>query len=144
MIHTIEVIGEPYGWPRPRRSKSGGVYTPHGKWTEWRKAVTLAALDQFRADPILGPVRLSVVYRLPRPRGHFGTGRNASRLRPSAPRLWHTNKPDRDNLNKGTKDGLTDARVWADDSQVCTGPCDKVWAQPGELPGATITVEEIE
>lgn len=143
---TIEVEGEPVGWPRPRARSMGKhatVYTPKGRWHDWKNAVMTACLEQYDDAPMTGPIEMTVVYRMPRPKGHWGTGKNSDRIRPSAPRWWHTQTPDRDNLDKGTKDGITKARVWADDCQVCHGPSTKIWCPANEHPGATITIREL-
>lgn len=55
-----------------------------------------------------------------RPEGHYGTGRNANMLKPSAP--YHSGgKPDRDNADKILLDTITRVKFWVDDARVCDG-----------------------
>lgn len=105
----------------------------------WRQAI-IDATRAANAEPMLtGPVYVGLIFIMPRPASHYGTGRNAGQLKPGAPR-WHTSKPDRDKLERAALDALTDAGVWRDDAQVVDGPVSKVYAQPGEEPGAIIEV----
>ena len=85
----------------------------------WRESIRAAALAAMGDDwtPITGPVTVDLTFLLPRPKGHFGTGRNAGKLRDSAP-THHTTKPDLDKLIRAVLDALTSAGVWGDDSQV--------------------------
>ncbi|MBI1324395.1 RusA family crossover junction endodeoxyribonuclease [bacterium] len=73
------------------------------------------------------PVWLSLEFGFVRPKGHFGTGRNAGVLKESAPRWPTTRNGDRTNCLKSTEDALTGI-VWSDDSQVVDGPVRKVYA----------------
>jgi Holliday junction resolvase RusA-like endonuclease len=64
------------------------------------------------------------------------------------PRLRHTAKPDRDNLDKCVLDALTQSGVLADDKQACAGEVVKFVAAGGEQPHVVIRVtplpEEVE
>lgn len=62
------------------------------------------------------PVVVSLWFWRRRPRSHFGTGRNADKIKPSAP-LYPTSPPDIDKLTRAALDALTGV-AWADDAQV--------------------------
>jgi Holliday junction resolvase RusA-like endonuclease len=53
-------------------------------------------------------------------------------------------RPDLDKLLRSTLDGLTDAGVWRDDSQVVSISAAKVYAKNGDTPGVIIEVEGAE
>lgn len=84
----------------------------------------MAALRMFAAktaseagwEPATGPIVLHVDFVFTRPKGHFGTGKNAAVVKPSAPKHV-TVKPDLTNLIKTTEDALTGI-AWRDDSQI--------------------------
>lgn len=111
------------GVPAPQGSKR---HVGHGVMIEsskaagpWRERIALAAaVAMDGAAPLDGPIELRVRFLLPRPRGHYGSGRNAQRVRPSAPARPST-RPDVDKLLRAVLDALT-AVVFRDDSQVCT------------------------
>lgn len=88
--------------------------------------------------PLEGAVRLEVVFRLPRPKGHYRSGRNASQVRPSAP-LYPMVKPDATKLLRAVEDALTGI-LWRDDAQVVHQTVEKVYSA---TPGAVIRVEAI-
>jgi Holliday junction resolvase RusA-like endonuclease len=123
-----------HGKPAPQGSKrafavrgKGGVPTgrvaviesSHDRVKSWRQAVIDAALVTHTPHdwPLTGPLRIGVVFALPRPKGHYRTGKNASQLRDTAPR-YPAGVPDLSKLLRSTEDALTDAGVWRDDSQV--------------------------
>jgi Holliday junction resolvase RusA-like endonuclease len=82
---------------------------------------------------------LCIEFRMPRPKGHYGSGRNADALKPSVPRE-HVCTPDLDNLIKAVMDAMTVSGWWVDDSQVVEfGRMSKRWASKGDA-GATITI----
>jgi crossover junction endodeoxyribonuclease RusA len=116
----------------------------------WRADIRQAALDALAVpDPGMGSyderrvaaIALEVTFVIGRPAGHYGTGRNAGRLRPSAPE-HPTTQPDLDKLVRAVKDALTSASVWRDDSQVVETLSRKVYPSPNYLPhpGAIIHV----
>lgn len=109
----------------------------------WRDAVTAAASVEWGGAPALAvPVWASLSFYLPRPAGHFGTGRNAGTLRPSAP-TWPGVKPDLDKLVRAVFDSLTAAGVWTDDAR-CVGVSAWKFYADGRAPGVALTVEEVE
>jgi Holliday junction resolvase RusA-like endonuclease len=160
LVFTVHATPAPQGSKTPRVSKKGKPYMTESsdRIKSWRGRVTEeaeAAIDDWLAarphsayDPMTGPVVLSAVFTFARPAGHYGTGRNAGRLKPSAPgRPIAHNLGDLDKLLRGVCDGLTDAGVWCDDSQVTDIMSAKVY--PGghtyaqRVPGAYIVVTEV-
>ena len=75
---------------------------------------------------------------MPRPKAHYGTGRNVGRLKESAP-LHHVKTPDLDNLKKFVLDVLNEI-VWRDDSQIVQLSGAKEYS---ENPRTEIIIEEI-
>ncbi len=150
---TLDIIGNPTGQPRPKATSIGKharVYTPRRTSTgkthpivTWRGAIKEAALPCRPETPLTGPVSVDIELRFKRPKSHYGTGRNAGKLKDSAPD-WHTNRPDVDNLTKAILDVLTECGYWRDDSQVCTGGIRKRYVKQGELAGATVTISQVD
>lgn len=96
---------------------------------EWRALVAYTARQQYQGEPIRGPIRLSAIFFMPRPKGHFRTGKRAGELKPDAPQ-WHTCKPDRTKLMRSTEDALTGI-LWADDTLIVAGPVEKRYGCAG-------------
>jgi Holliday junction resolvase RusA-like endonuclease len=125
------------GRPIPQGSKHAFVSKSTGRpmvkdndlrLPQWRMKITAHAIerqaeymhthpDLYGLLPFTSAVGVSVTFILDRPRGHFGTGRNAAVLKPSAPPFPAT-MPDLDKLLRAVFDGLTDGQVWRDDGQV--------------------------
>jgi crossover junction endodeoxyribonuclease RusA len=85
----------------------------------WRQAVEAAAFAAMdgRAPIARGvPIALSVTFLLPRPKGHYGTGRNAGTLRPNAP-MFHDVRPDATKLLRALEDAGTGV-LWHDDCAI--------------------------
>jgi len=136
------VTGQPKGQPRARATRRGnhaGVYDP-GTADAWKACVRhdWKALGQPTWE---GPLKVSLAFYFQRPASHFGSGKKASVLKPTAP-VWHSKKPDRDNLDKAVMDALTNAGAWADDCQACAGSIRKLWAAPGHPVGVRIEISE--
>lgn len=82
----------------------------------WRQDVGFQA-RMAGAQLIDGAVRVELIFKLPRPKGHFGSGKNSGIVKPSAPH-YPTTKPDTDKLIRAVLDALTFV-CFKDDSQVC-------------------------
>lgn len=105
------------------------VDTAKGKdnWQAWvrLKATTAANLAGFK--PSRKPFYLEVHFYFARPKSHYGSGKNADKLKPDAP-LGHIQKPDATKLMRCTEDALKEI-LWFDDSQVIDQRARKHWAK---------------
>lgn len=137
------------GVPVPQGSKRAFRHSVTGKVVmvddnknleAWRHAVALRTRLAWRGRPPLDmPVWASLNFYVPRPAGHFGTGRNIDRLKESAP-LWPAVKPDLDKLTRAVFDALTTARVWKDDAVCCGVTAWKFYADGGHDPGLSLSL----
>ena len=107
----------------------------------WRRQVAAAYVDHCFGDMLDGPVSVTVNFYLPRPKSHYGTGRNAGALKPSAP-AEHLTMPDLDKLQRAVGDALT-RLAWRDDSQIVAWHAYKHYATTDHPVGAQITIQEL-
>jgi len=89
------------------------------------------------AEPIDGPLCLWLICVFPRPKAHFGTGRNAGVLKESAP-FWYVSTPDCDNVAKFVGDALNGI-FWSDDRRLVEVAVDEVY---GSVPGIALVLHE--
>lgn len=129
-------------FPIKRKNGSVGVSVapdnPRAK--QWMGAVADRAGEAMGNRPLItGPVKLTCRFTLTRPKGHYGTGRNADKLKDSAPR-YHIQKPDLTKLIRAVEDSLTGI-VWRDDTQVVShDESAKSW---GERDITTVQITEL-
>lgn len=132
MIHfSVPGIPAPGGSKRAVRNPHTGriALIDMGKNNkEWRAVVAWTA-KKCISEPLSGPIRVDVEFRLPRPKGHYGTGRNEQQLKPSAPK-YPVTKPDATKLWRAAEDALKGI-AWLDDSQVVSQRVQKVYGTPG-------------
>lgn len=155
------------GLPTPQGSKRAWVNKATGraqmreqsddKIQLWRQDVKAAALavndcppfdhghhDDSPCFPLAGPLEIVVLFRFPRPKTHYRTGRNAELLRDNAPLFPHTRAVgDLDKCLRSTWDALVTAGVFGDDSQVVHTDAWKTYADHA-LPGALITIRTLD
>lgn len=103
------------------------------KGKDWRGDVRAVAALAYKDEPLKCPLRLVVVFTMPRPKAHYGTGKRAGVLRDDAP-IWHTSKPDATKLLRSLEDALTGI-LWADDSLIARQSVRKVY---GAATGASV------
>lgn len=104
----------------------------------WRQDVREAAGTAMGGRaPFQGALFLWVEFYMPRPAGHYGSGRNAGVLKDSSPR-WPTTRPDATKLLRGTEDAMLGV-VYSDDSQIVRTLVTKSYAHQGRV-GALIAV----
>jgi crossover junction endodeoxyribonuclease RusA len=76
-------------------------------------------------DLLDGPLLLELIFWIPRPKNHYGTGRNADKIKPGAP--WApTVKPDLLKLARAVEDALTGV-VYRDDAQIVSETLQKAY-----------------
>jgi hypothetical protein len=86
----------------------------------WRELVTVRArcgVDFTDWEPMDGPLVATMIFTVARPEGHYGTGRNAGRVKPGAPPVPAV-KPDLSKLCRGVEDALEVAGIIANDSRI--------------------------
>jgi Holliday junction resolvase RusA-like endonuclease len=94
----------------------------------WMQALGYRAREAYRGPALEGALELVCVFYVPRPKSHFGTGRNAKILKDSAPAYpTSRNLGDWDKLARAVGDALTQAKVIADDKLVVTPMPLKRW-----------------
>lgn len=129
------------GTPAPQGSKrhvGRGVLVESSKRVKpWRAAVAAAASAQ--GVRLAGPVFVRLSFYLPRPAGHYGTGRNAHKVKASAP-MWPTSRAhgDLDKLVRSTLDGLVAGGLLAEDDFVVELTASKRYARHPENVGVTV------
>lgn len=126
------------------------------KLRPWRAKVSSDADEQYDGEALTGPLDVLIVFVVKRPKGHYGTGRNADLLKDSAP-VYPEVRPDLGKLCRAIEDSLTGI-VWRDDSLIVreahmkrygTKPRVEVFVRPtalatiGDLVGAGIEKPEV-
>ena len=140
------VAGLPKAQPRAKArafGKFAQVYNPKTA-DDWKMMVRNEARRALEASgdtrPWEGALCVNLTFYFPRPKNHF---RSNGELKPNAPK-WHTSKPDRDNLDKGVLDALTNLSIWGDDKQVCDGRIKKFYSALGLASGCYVEIKEVD
>lgn len=143
------------GIPTPQGSKKGFVINGRAVIVDdnkrplknWRQDVRIAALaaisDHANWTPLDGPVFLEATFYMPRPAGHYGSGRNAHVLKPSAP-THPDRKPDLDKLLRSTLDALGEAGCWRDDARVTHITATKEYADDVPVGASLVIAPHVE
>jgi len=114
-LFAVSIVGQPKGQPRPRAFSRGGkaaVYDP-GTAEGWKASIALACAD-LEGRGLDCCLMVSLVFHMPRPKGHFGKKGLFERFAG----ILFRKKPDADNLAKAVLDCLTSIQAWKDDDQV--------------------------
>ena len=130
---TVPGLPQPQGSAKAyRRGQRVIVTSDNPRLAAWRDRLAYGIVASRQAAAALhghpvvrhdGPVRMSLVFRLVRPKS-------------AAKRAWPTTRPDLDKLVRAVGDAMTDAGVWRDDSQLVALEATKVYR---EAPAVDIT-----
>lgn len=137
---------EPQGSKRAMRHNGNGpiiMLDDNPRTKVWRATVRDAALREMREsgwETTESAVQVIATFYMDRPKGHYGTGRNAHHVKASSP-TWPTTKPDTDKLARALLDALTAAGVYRDDSQVTTLLVTKCYAENVEDNGSSERIQ---
>lgn len=131
----FETRGEPQALKR-HRSNGKFNYDPSAN----DKADFLSLVQKHAPEvPFEVPLLVRCWFIHGRPKSHFGTGKNADKLKPSAPK-YKTSRPDIDNYEKFVYDAL-DKVFWKDDSYIVVNQNVKIY---GDVPKVIVEVETLD
>lgn len=143
---TVNVLGTPV----QQGSKTAGV-TKAGKpylrdandknLRPWRKLVDARFREAIRYsgwETLDAAAEVVLAFHHQRPAGHYGTGRNAGTLKPSAP-TWKSTAPDIDKLTRAILDAATTSGALRDDARVARLIVEDRWADAAVGVRITIT-----
>lgn len=140
-VFSVIVPRAPVAQARPRFTRWGKVHAydkQNLKKKAFIKDLFYQAVQKYKSLPQFeGPVELKLRFNIARPPAHFGTGRNNSRVLPSAPE--YPTKSDVDNYTKFVMDCLN-TRLFKDDRQVVSLTAEKRFSQ---VPSTEIEAREI-
>lgn len=131
-------LGDPVAQPRPRATVVRGrarIYNPTTT-RAYKDQIVLLFIQAGELFPEGVPVRVTIDYFFSRPK-------SLQRKKDLKGIIWHTKKPDLDNLNKAVLDAIGAAGLWHDDRQVVDLRSKKFYTKKGEGPMVMITVEEL-
>ena len=104
----------------------------------WMSDVKIIALQRFHGPLITGALSLEITFWMPRPKSHYGTGKNADKLKPSAP-VYHCQDPDGTKMVRAIEDAMTGV-IYRDDNQIVSCRWRKYWVDRNSMPGAEIII----
>ncbi len=124
-----------YGSAQPAGSKRAFVVNGRAHVTDdakgsrpWKQRVAQAAGESYGGELLSGPLSVEMTFYQPRPKGHYGTGRNAEMVKASAP-ARPTTRPDVLKLARAVEDALSGV-VYRDDSQIVDEHLHKRYGEP--------------
>lgn len=128
----------PDGKPVPVTRANGSIVTftkdsSGAKGEEWRKnvaAAAAAAKERLGLDLLTGPLFVEFDFYKVRPKSHYGSGRNAHVLKPSAPAYPDT-RPDVLKLTRAIEDACSKV-IYEDDSRIVGQTNTKLYVDRGE------------
>lgn len=118
------------------------LYTP-SKTAAWEDAACVSIMRQARGEVVRGPVAVSIVAVFSRTKAQLACDRLGN-VKAGSERLWHTKKPDADNVAKITLDALVRAGVLEDDCSVVYQTIRKVIRAVDERPGLYIDITTVD
>ena len=143
---TFRVLGTPVPQGSVKAYGSRVVANNEHALGSWRSDIASVAYREKPADwDITAAVSLRCEFVFPRPLSHYGTGKNATKLKASAPR-HHVKTPDCDKLVRSCGDAIADACgmvLLRSDAQIVSIYATKRYATDDFL-GAIITVTALD
>lgn len=132
MTLELDIKGDPAPQGSKKIIKGRLIEASSEKLKRWRKAIAAECVEKQKTHNTFytGPVRVEVVFFLPRPK----TITKDKREYPIVP-------PDLDKLCRGLLDGIGQSQiVWGDDSQVVELMASKVYAENPDNAGAKVLI----
>ena len=142
MIHIAVSDIEPAPQGSKRHVGGGRLIEASKRVKPWRQAVAASAQQQMREQKcslITGACSVSIEFRFKRPKSHFTTN---GQLKANAPDHYIVKRNDIDKCCRSLLDGLTGA-AFADDCFVVKLTASQRYCEPGERPGASVTIQTV-
>ena len=140
---SFTILGKPKALKRQRPSARGGYYDPSSKD---KKDIMLQIAKFKPKQPFAGDITLHLTFYMPRPKSHYRTGKRSHVRKAKAP-VFHSVKPDLDNLVKLISDCIGNRTFIVDDSQICALSAIKVYSDDldwnNDHPRTEVEIEEI-
>jgi len=133
------IPGAPIGKGRPRATKMGShirLYTPK-RTADWERSSALIMRNAWMSPPSESLCKAMITAVFPRPK-------RLLRKKDPSHRLWHSSKPDIDNVCKSVLDSLVMAGVIRDDTQVVLLSARSVYASKEEGPCVEVKLSSID
>ena len=133
------IPGAPIGKGRPRATKMGNhvrLYTPK-RTADWERSSALIMKNEWRSAPLDNICSVSIIAVFPRPK-------RLLRKKDPEHRMWHSSKPDIDNVCKSVLDSMVMAGVIRDDTQVVILTAKAVYASKSEGPCVEVRLSSID
>jgi len=133
------IPGPPIGKGRPRAAKMGShirLYTPK-KTADWERSAALLARNAWSRPPSDDLCKAEIVAVFPRPK-------RLLRKKDPEHRMWHSSKPDIDNVCKSVLDSLVMGGIIRDDTQVVFLTAKSVYASKLEGPCVEVRLSSID
>lgn len=122
----LNVLGEPTAQKRHRSVRMGSFnrqYDPSAS----DKGDFLSIVQKHAPEaPYAVPLQIDLQFYFTRPKSHYKTGKNAHLLKDNPP-IYHTSRPDVDNLSKFVMDALNKI-YWKDDSYIASCNIQKLYS----------------
>ena len=114
-IH-LTILGDPKPQKRHRSARVGGFIRQYDPSKADKGDFLSIIQQQAPKTPLDVPLRMELGLFFSRPKSHYGTGSKSTVLKANAP-IWHTSKPDFDNVAKFICDAMNGV-FFKDDSYV--------------------------
>lgn len=129
------ILGVPQPQGSKTRSRSGHMYEANKNLQPWRDAAMSRVVNVVGGHGLptfTGPVAVAMTAYFPRPKSHYGSGRNVDQLKDGAPSAVAT-KPDLDKLQRALGDVLTQSGMVKDDSLIVHWTACKRYGLPARM-----------
>jgi len=125
----LAIPGDPIPWAaKTANPKTGMRFVPARQSAHAGKIIDAWERAELKGYLLGEPLRIECEFFVKRPKGHWGTGRNADLLKERFAVARPTGRPDLSNLVKLVEDALT-TLAWADDDQIVSINARKSYTQ---------------
>jgi crossover junction endodeoxyribonuclease RusA len=136
MIIQFTIPGTPQQQGTKVKNRYGAIYDENKDLASWRRDALISASKArpagYAGPVFTGPVEVVMVAHFPRPKSHYGSGRNAGVLKPNAP-FWVTTKPDADKVQRALGDALEQSGIVQADQLIVHWDASKVYGTPARM-----------